>query len=340
MNSQTCQRHCLPSALDMVMQWMHTLGICLVGLALCSLGSSLMAQDSTSKQARMVTIEVGGGNDTVARLIVQGLNQKEGAKFIVANHGGANGVVAAQTVIKAPPDGFTLLSMSSSLWTLPLIQKLPYDPLRDLTPVILAVSSPNILVINPNLPVKSVRQLIALAKSQPGALNYSSAGSGSSGHLSAELFNSMAGVDIVRVTYKGGAAAMTDLISGQVQVSFTSTGSAASHVQSGRLRALALTSAHPSKLFPGLPTIASEGLPGYESVSVYGVFAPVQTPLATVERLNASIAQAINSEPIKAIFFKAGLEVVASSSLEFTTLIQSDIKKLSKLFQEIRLHLD
>ena len=153
------------------------------------------AQDLSLKQSRIVTIEAGGGNDTVARLVAQGLNQDGGGRFIVENHGGANGVVAIQTVIKAPPDGLTLLSISSSLWTLPLMQSLPYEPLKDLTPIILVVSSPNVLVVNPSLPVKNVRELIAFAKTHPGELNYSTAGSGSSGHLSAELFKSMASVD-------------------------------------------------------------------------------------------------------------------------------------------------
>jgi len=299
-----------------------------------------LAQDPSIKQGRIVTIEAGGGNDTVARLVAQGLNQDGGGRFIVENHGGANGVVAIQTVIKAPPDGLTLLSISSSLWTLPLMQSLPYEPLKDLTPIILVVSSPNVLVVNPSLPVKNVRELIAYAKAHPGELNYSTAGSGSSGHLSAELFKSMASVDMVKVSYKGGVAAMTDLIGGQVQVSFTSTGSAAAHVQSGRLRALALTSALPSKLFPGLPTIASEGLSGYELSSVYGIFAPAQTPPPVVERINQRIAKAIVQDPIKAMFFKAGCEVVASSSQEFQVLIQSDIKKLSKLVRDAHIQID
>ncbi len=298
------------------------------------------AQDLSLKQSRIVTIEAGGGNDTVARLVAQGLNQDGGGRFIVENHGGANGVVAIQTVIKAPPDGLTLLSISSSLWTLPLMQSLPYEPLKDLTPIILVVSSPNVLVVNPSLPVKNVRELIAFAKTHPGELNYSTAGSGSSGHLSAELFKSMASVDMVKVSYKGGVAAMTDLIGGQVQVSFTSTGSAAAHVQSGRLRALALTSAFPSKLFPGLPTIASEGLSGYELSSVYGIFAPAHTSPLLVERINQRIARAIVQDPIKALFFKAGCEVVASSSQEFEALIQSDVKKLSKLVRDARIRVD
>ncbi len=299
-----------------------------------------MAQDIQSKPRRIVTLEAGGGNDNVARLLALGLTNEGGGRVIVENRGGASGVVAAETVIKAAPDGLTLLSISGSLWTLPLMQPVPYDPVQDLMPVTLAVSSPNILVVNPALPVKTVRQLIALAKARPGALNYSTAGAGSSGHLSAELFRVMAGVDLVRVAYKGGAASMTDLISGQVQMSFTSTGSAGGHVQSGRLRALAVTSAKPSALLPGVPPVATEGLPGYELVSTYGVFAPARTPAAVIERINQGLVRALRTPEIKERFFKAGAEVVASSPQEFAVVIRSDTQKLGKLIRDAKIRSD
>ena len=294
----------------------------------------VIAQEGFSKPRRIVTIEAGGGNDNVARLLALGMGNDGGGRVIVENRGGASGVVAAETVIKAAPDGLTLLSISGSLWTLPLMQSVPYDPVADLAPVTLAVSSPNILVVNPALPVKSVRQLIALAKARPGALNYSTAGAGSSGHLSAELFKSMAGVDIVRVAYKGGAASMTDLISGQVQLSFTSTGSSAGHVQTGRLRALAVTSAKPSALLPGLPPIASEGLPGYELVSTYGVFAPAKTPPAIINLLQQEIARGINKPEVRELFMNAGVEVVASTAEEFTATIKSEMTRLGKVIKD------
>lgn len=299
-----------------------------------------VAQDGQPKARRIVTLEAGGGNDNVARLLALGLSNEGGGRVIVENRGGASGVVAAETVVKAVPDGLTLLSISGSLWTLPLMQSVPYDPVQDLMPVTLAVSSPNILVVNPALPVKTVRQLIALAKARPGALNYSTAGAGSSGHLSAELFRVMASVDIVRVAYKGGAASMTDLISGQVQMSFTSTGSAGGHVQSGRLRALAVTSAKPSALLPGVPTIAEEGLPGYVLVSSYGVLAPARTPAAVIERLNLGIVRALRAPEIKERFFKAGAEVVASTPQEFVAVIRSDMQKLGKLIRDAKIRSD
>jgi tripartite-type tricarboxylate transporter receptor subunit TctC len=292
------------------------------------------AQDSTAKPRRIVTIEVGGGNDTVARLVAQGWSQQLNQRVIVENRGGASGVIAAETVIKAAPDGHTLLSLSGSLWILPLMQNVPYDPVKDLAPVALAVNSPNVLVVNPALPVKTVRELITLAKARPGQLNYATAGTGSGGHLAIELFKSMARVDMVRIAYKGGAPAMTDLISGQVQLSITSTGTLGGHVKTGRLRALAVTSAKPTDLAPGLPTIASAGLPGYELVSTYGIFAPAKTPAAIVSRLHQEITRGLQSPEIKERFFNTGSEIVGAAPQEFAAVIQSDIAKLGKLIRE------
>lgn len=284
-----------------------------------------------------MTIEAGGGNDNVARLIALGLSQQLGQRVIVENRGGASGVIAGETVVKATPDGYTLLSISGSLWTLPFMQTVPYDPAKDLAPVTLAVTSPNILVVNPALPVASVKDLIALAKARPGQLNYSTAGAGSGGHLAAELFKTMAGVDIVRIAYKGGAPAMTDLISGQVQLSFTSTGTVGGHVKSGRLRALAVTSAKPSALAPGLQTIASAGLPGYELASNYGVFAPAKTPPGVISKLNQDIVRGLNTQEIRDRFFASGSEVVGSTPQEFNALIESDRVKLGKLIRDARI---
>lgn len=307
--------------------------IAFVALYLATLGNA-GAQDTTPKPRRIVTIEVGGGNDTAARFTAQAWGNVLGQRVIVENRGGASGMIAADAVIKSAPDGNTLLSMSGSLWILPLMQKTPYDPVQDLTPVVLVVNSPNILVVNPALPVKSVRELIALAKARPGQLNYSTAGTGSAGHLAVELFKAMAGVDVVRIAYKGGAPAMTDLISGQVQLSITSTGSLGGHAKSGRLRALAVTSAKPTALAPGLPTIASAGLPGYELVSTYGLFAPGKTPSSVVSRINHEVVRGLQAQDIRDRFFSTGSEVVAGTPQEFAVVIQSDMVKLGKLIRE------
>ena len=295
------------------------------------------AQDTTTKPRRIVTIEVGGGNDTVARLVARAWESQLNQRVIVENRGGASGVIAAETVIKAAPDGFTLLSMSGSLWLLPFMQSVPYDPVRDLLPVTQSITSPNILVTNPALPVKSVKELIALARARPGQLNYSTAGTGSGGHLAMELLKSMAKLDIVRIAYKGGAPAMTDLISGQVQLAITSTGTIGGHVKSGRLRALAVTSAQPTALAPGLPTIASQGLPGYEIASTYGIFVPAKTPANVIARIHQDIGRGLNAPEIRERFFSSGSEVVANTPQEFAQVIAAEQAKLGKLIRDMNI---
>ena len=326
------RRNALSAPSDSEPQGKMTAQVCVALLWLGWVGAH--AQDPAAKPRRIVTIEAGGGNDTAARFTAQAWSNSLGQRVIVENRAGASGVIAAETVIKAAPDGLTLLSMSSSLWILPLMQSVPYDPVKDLQPVTLVVNSPNILVVNPALPVKSVRELIALAKARPGQLNYSTAGTGSAGHLAIELFKSMAAIDMVRIAYKGGAPAMTDLISGQVQLSITSSGSLGGHAKSGRLRALAVTSAKPTALAPGLPTIASAGLPGYELVSTYGIFAPAKTPAAVIARINQEMLRGLQSADIKERFFSTGSEVVAGTPQEFAAVIQSDVIKLGKLIRE------
>jgi tripartite-type tricarboxylate transporter receptor subunit TctC len=295
------------------------------------------AQDYPSRPVRIVTIEAGGGNDNIARLVAQGLTAALRQNVVVENRGGASGIIAGETVAKATPDGHTLLSMSGSMWTLHFMQKVPYDPVRDFAPVSLTVSSPNILVVNLALAAKSVRELIALAKAKPGELNYSSAGTGSGGHLAAELFKSMAGVNIVRVPYKGGGPAMIDLVAGRVQLSFTSAATAIAHLNSGKLRALGVTSAKPSALAPAVPTIASEGLPGYELVSTYGLFAPAKTPSAIIRRLHQEVVKALHTPELRERFFSAGTEIVASSPEAFAATIRSDQVKLGKLIREAKI---
>jgi tripartite-type tricarboxylate transporter receptor subunit TctC len=306
-------------------------------VATALLCGSTLAQDTTNKPRRIVTIDAGGGNDTVARLVALAWSNQLGQRVIVENRGGASGIIAGETVVKATADGLTLLSMSGSLWLLPFMQNVPYDPVKDLAPVTLSVNSPNILVVNPALPVKSVKELIALAKARPGQLNYSTAGTSSGGHLAMELFKSMAGLDILRIAYKGGAPAMTDLISGQVQLSITSTGTIGGHIKSGRLRALAVTSAQPTALAPGLPTIASAGLSGYEVVSTYGIFAPAKTPPNVVARINREIVRGLNTPEIKERFFTTGSEVVAGTPQEFTAVIAAEQAKLGKLIRDVNI---
>lgn len=307
--------------------------------AVLCVGSTLVAaQDQSSpgypnKLIRIITAEAGGGNELAARLLAQGLTVALGQQVIVESRGGGSGAISMQTVSKAAPDGYTLLLYSSSMWVLPLMKVVPWDTLRDFSPVILAASAPNILVIHPALPVQTVRDLIALAKARPGKLDYATGASGAAAHLSAELFKSMAGLQMVRIPYKGTGPGLNALMGGEVQVMFPAAGAVGTHVKAGRLRALAITSARPSVLAPGLPTIASAGLAGYEAVSNYGLFAPAKTPAAIISLLNQEAARVLGATSIKERFYSAGVETVGGSPEEFTAVIKSDVIRWDKVIK-------
>ena len=298
-----------------------------------SLADIAASQDYPSKPIRIVTSGVGGAGDIAARLIGQGLGTSLGQQIIIENR--ASGTIPIETVVKSAPDGYMLLLYGSVVWLAPfLYEAASYDPIRDLAPITLAVTAPNILVVHPSVPVKSVADLIALAKSRPGALNYSSSGSGSSGHLAAELFKSMAKVNIVRINYKGAGAALNDVISGQVQLSFATATSVTAFVQSGRLKALAVSSANPSALFPKLPTVSSSGLPGYESASTSGIFAPTGTPAVIINRLNQEIVRVLNRTDIKERFLSGGSEVVASTPAQLAAAVKADMVRMGKVIRD------
>ena len=291
-------------------------------------------QDFPSKPIRIVAAEAGAGNDFTARLIAQGLTGYLGQQVLVENRGSGGGIIAAQTVARAAPDGHTLLLYGSNIWLLPFMQdNLPYDPVRDLAPITLAVSSPNILVVHPSLTAASVQDLIALAKKRPGDLNYASAATGAAPHLAAELFKSMAGVNIVRVNYKGTAPALNDLISGQVQVMFPSSGSVTGHIKSARLRALAITTGKPSALFPALPTVAEAGVPGYAMETIYGIWAPARTPEAIIKLLNQEIVRVLAQAEAKERFLKVGIETIGSTPEQFAATIKADMNRLGAVIR-------
>ena len=236
---------------------------------------------------------------------------------------------------KAPPDGYTLFLSGSNFWVEPLLQKVPYDPARDFSPIAGATTSPLVFVVHPSLPVKSVKELIALAKARPGALNYSSSVTGTSGHLAAELFKSMAGVDIVRIGYKSGGQSVIALVSGEVQVAFNPAGGTVmSQVKSGRLRALAVTSAQPSVLAPGLPTMAAAGLPGYESSAIQSVFAPAKTPEAIITRLNQEILRFLNAPETKERLINASVEAIGSTPEQLAATVKFEMAKWGKVIKD------
>jgi tripartite-type tricarboxylate transporter receptor subunit TctC len=244
-------------------------------------------------------------------------------------------MVSAEIAKHAAPDGYTLILYGSPLWLSPFLRdKLPYDPVRDYAPVSLVVNTPNVVVVHPSVPAQTIAELVALAKAKPGTLNYSSASTGSTQHLAAELFKNMAGVNIVRIPYKGSGPALNAVIAGQVQLMFPSAGSASQHVKANRLRALAVTTAQPSALVPGLPTVAASGLPGYESTSPFGVFAPLNTPAAIIARLNRDIARGLNDADIKARFTGAGVETVGSTPAELGAMVKTEMAKWGKLIRD------
>jgi len=302
----------------------------LLAMLLSVIGNA-SAQAYPTKPVRIVVTGVGSGGDFAARLIAQGVTATLGQALIVDNRGSGN--LPAEIVAKAAPDGYTLCLSAAPLWITPFLRKTAYDPLRDFAPVTLAISSPNILVAHPALPVKSVRDLIALIRAKPGALNYATSGIGASSFLAAELFKSMLRADMVRVNYKSGGLALTELISGQVQLMFANAGSVATHLQSGRLKALAVTSAKPSALMPGLPTIAAGGLPGYELVSVQGIFAPAGTPEAVITRLNREFIPFLRRADTREKFFAAGVEAIGGTPEELAATLKSEMARLGKVIQ-------
>jgi tripartite-type tricarboxylate transporter receptor subunit TctC len=291
------------------------------------------AQTYPTRPIRILTSAAGGGNDVVSRLIGQGIAGPLGQPVVIDNRAG---IVSIDTVAKATPNGYTLLVIGSSLWIEPLMKEQAlWNPLRDFAPISLAVSTPNVLVVHPSVRATTTKELIALAKARPGELNYASAGSGSTPHVSAELFKHMAGLNIVRVVYKGTAAALNDLMSGEVQLAFSPAGTVSSHVKSGKLRALSVTSAQPSELFPGLPTVAASGVPGYESASTYGVFAPARTPPAIVARLNLEIVRTLGQPDVKEKLFNTGSEAVGSTPQELEAKIKSDMARFGKVLKPV-----
>ena len=304
----------------------------LVG-ALAAIAVAATAQEFPVRPIRIVTGGAGGGNDVLARLIGAGLTASWGQQVVVDNR--PSGVIPGEITAKAPPDGYTMVVSGASFWVSPLfLDKPPYDPVRDFTPITLPVSTPNILAVNQALPVKTVKDLIALAKAKPGELNYGTPGTGSSPHLGGELFKAMAGVNIVRINYKSATASISDVIAGQIQMTFGNAASVAPHAKSGRIRALAVTSLQPSLLFPDLPTVAATGLPGYEMTSHFGIFGPLKMPEAIVSKLNREIVRVISRAEVKDILAAAGIEVVGSTPAQLGTTVKSEVAKWSKLIKD------
>jgi tripartite-type tricarboxylate transporter receptor subunit TctC len=304
---------------------------CVALLTLCVLAvTAAGAQTYPNRPVRLVTAAPGGGNDFAARILAQGLTERLGQQVIVDNRGGAH--VPANLVAKASPDGYTILVQNNTVWVAPLLEKTAYDHFRELAPISLTGRAPNVLVVHPSLPAGSVKELIAAAKAAPGTLNYASGVVGSSNHIAAELFKALAGVDLVRIGYKGSGPALIDVMAGQVKLIFATTTSSMGHVKTGKLKALAITSAQRSDLAPGLPTIG-ETVPGYVAEAIYGVWAPAKTPAPIVNLLHREMAHVLTTPQVKERFVTTGAEVVASTPEAFAAEIKAESMRLEKIFR-------
>ncbi|MGE5523257.1 MAG: Bug family tripartite tricarboxylate transporter substrate binding protein [Rhodospirillaceae bacterium] len=277
----------------------------------------------------------GGGTDLTGRAIAQKLTEALGQTFVADNRAGANGTIGADLAAKAPPDGYTISMISSSHSVNPsLMKRLPYDLITDLAPITQATTQPYALVLHPSVPAKSVKELIALAKSKPGTLNYGSSGTGGLSHLSGALFSHLAGIDINHVPYKGGSPALTDVIAGQIQMLFSTILQAHTHLASGRLRPLAVTTAKRSRAMPDLPTMAEAGVKGYEVAGWYGVVAPAKTPKPIVTKLNQEIVRALKMPDVGDKMAADGSEPVGSTPEQFGAHIKSEVAKWRDLIQK------
>ncbi|MEK7361087.1 MAG: tripartite tricarboxylate transporter substrate binding protein [Pseudomonadota bacterium] len=296
------------------------------------------AQNYPSKPIRLVVpYPPGGPLDIMARAIGQKLTEAWHQPVVVDNRAGAGGNIGADLVAKSPADGYTLLmgAVATHAINPTLYGKLTYDPVKDFTPVALVAQVPNILVVNPSVPAKSVKELIEFARARPGYLNFGSGSTGSTGHLAGELFKTMAGVQMVHIPYKGGAPAMADLLAGQVQLMFDNLANALPNVRAGRLRALAVTTLARSQAMPDLPTIAESGLPGFDLTTWFGLMVPAGTPPEIVVRLNKEIVRALNAKDMRERLDKMGTEPPPNNTPEhFAAFIRTEAAKYAKVVKD------
>lgn len=297
---------------------------------------AVFCQGYPTKPIRLIVpFAPGGGVDSVARLLAQSLSVNLGQQVVIDNRGGAGGIVGMEIVARAAPDGYTMLMSHVGFTAMPgLYKKLPFDPVKDFTGVVVAASGVYVLVVNPAVPVKSVNELIAYAKANPGKLCYASAGTGSTIHLAGELFKRMAGIELLHVSYKGAAPALTEVVAGEVQMMFGTATNTLPMVKAGKLRALAVTSAKRSALAPELPTVAESGLPGFEVAGWYGFAAPVMTPKPLVARINTDTNRALRSTDLVERLRFQGLEPVGGTPEESTALIRNDVARWTKVIRD------
>lgn len=308
--------------------------ILLAFFILASAANTAWAQSWPSRPLRLVIpFAAGGGADIAGRVIGQELGEALKQPVIIENRTGAGGTIAPNNVAKSPPDGYSLvLGHLGGIAIAPHLYKdLPFDPVNDLSPVTLVVNGLSVLVVNPELPVRTAGELVAYAKKNPNQLSFASAGSGTDTHLAGELFKSMTGISMVHIPYKGGAPALVDLISGRVQLSFASVATTISAIQTGKLRAVAMTGKNRFEGLPGVPTIAESGVPGYEINNWYGIFVPANTPQDIIQRLNAETIKILKKPDVHAKLIAAGLEPIWSTPKEFADYVRAETDKWRKI---------
>jgi tripartite-type tricarboxylate transporter receptor subunit TctC len=312
---------------------------CVVAAALLAPLAGAQAASTSSGQAYPVkpirvilSVPAGATPDVTARLVTPGLANVLGQPLVVDNRGGAGGLIGAEIVAKAAPDGYTLfISSPGALTILPHLRKVPYDTLKDFTPVSLISVGPFVLILHPSVPAKSVNELIALAKAQPGKLNYASAGNGVANHLAMELFKQMAGVDIMHVPYKGAPQAVTDVLAGHMNMMFNSIAPIVAQIRAGRVRVLGVASAKRSPQLPEVPTISEAGVPGFEADNWFGMFAPAKTPQRIIARLNEAVVKVVRSPEIQSQFAALGADAVGNTPEEFAAFVRRDMERYANV---------
>jgi tripartite-type tricarboxylate transporter receptor subunit TctC len=311
-----------------------------IAFATALAGSAAAQAPYPSRPITMVVgFAPGGGTDTASRIIAKKLGENLGQSVLVENKAGAGGNIATDYVVKAPADGYTILlaSVGAMAITPHLLPKPPYDPLRDLAPITMAVVFPNVLVVHPSVPANTLAEFVALAKAKPGAINYGSSGIGNAGHLAGELFRMVAKIDIVHVPYKGGGPATTDLLGGQIAAVFATPASVVGHIKAGRLRALATTGAQRSPAMPEVPTIAESGYPGYEATNWYAYVAPAKTPKEILVRLNQELVTALAAPEVHEQLLSHGLEPMSGTSEALAKYIEREYATWGRVVKEAKI---
>jgi tripartite-type tricarboxylate transporter receptor subunit TctC len=313
-----------------------------VSLLIFTCSQCLFAQVYPAREIRVVVpYAPGGGSDVTSRILAKRMSETLGRQLVIDNRAGANGIIGTEMVARAPADGYTLLFVSSPHAVNPsMYRKLPFDTFKDFVPISEIAVAPSILVVHPSMPVKTVRDLIALAKERPRGIDYASGGSGGSPHLAAELFKNMAGINLNHVPYRGAGPALTDVLAGQVQLMFASSAPTLPQIRSGRLRPLGISSLKRSKVAPDIPTIQESGVPGFEAITIFGLVAPAKTPPSIVELLNSAVHKSMRAQDVEDSLKTLGADVALSTPEAFGNLIQSEGKRWGELVRALNLQVE